>query len=421
MPHPKTELKIERLASEGDGLGRLDGQAIFVRGALAGETVRVDGTPPHMNLVAITTPSPHRVDPPCPHFETCGNCTFQHLAYGEQLAWKRQQVAHAFAKEKLDVVVEPCLPSPLATRRRVTFTARRDGKAVRLGYMAQGSHDLVDITVCPIALPQIVDELEAFRTLCGTLLRGREDVQLMVTAFDNGLDLAFSLDDLPGEDGLAAFTRSFARTGHLRASINGDVIVEREKPLTTFGGGTVSPPPGGFLQAVSEAADAMAALVGDHLKPAKRAVDLFCGSGTFALRLAAKSRVTGYESDARAVEALNKAETTAGTKPVEAHTRDLDQLPLTSSELKVFDGLCLDPPRAGALVQVKEIAKTDIARVAYVSCNPQTLARDAAVLVKGGYTLERVVPVDQFVFSTHVEAVALFSKAKAKAKRSIFR
>ncbi|MEL7230248.1 MAG: class I SAM-dependent RNA methyltransferase [Pseudomonadota bacterium] len=415
------ELVIERLASEGDGMARIKGAPVFVAGALSGETVEVEGDPPHMDLVSVTKPSPHRVAPPCPHFEQCGNCTFQHLAHDQQLDWKRQQVAHALGREKLSAAIEPCLAAPLASRRRVTFTARRDGKAVLLGYMGRSSHDLVDIASCPIALPQIVEGLETFRALCGTLLRGREDVQLMVTAFQNGLDLAFTLEHPPGEDMLAAFTRAFARSGCLRASINGDVIAEREKPVISFGGSTVSPPPGGFLQALREAEEAMAALVCHHLKGAKKVADLFCGSGTFALPLAAQSKVTGVEGEEQAVAALSKAVTHAGTKPVVTAVRDLEQLPLTAQELKPFDGICLDPPRAGALPQVQEIAKASIPRLAYVSCNPQTFARDAAVLVKGGYRLEKVVPLDQFVFSTHVEVVGLFTKARERKKRSIFR
>ncbi|MEM9732496.1 MAG: TRAM domain-containing protein [Pseudomonadota bacterium] len=421
MQSSPVEITIERIASEGDGMGRLDDNMVFVPGALAGETVVAQGEPPRLDLAFVTTPSPHRTEPACCHFSHCGNCTFQHLAYDQQLIWKREQVLHALRKEKVRANVEPCMASPMASRRRVTFTAQREKHGVILGYMGRASHDLVNVTTCPIALPEIVKGLETYRALCSCLLRGRERIQLMVSAFENGLDLAFTLESEPSEDMLAAFTRAFARTGYLRASINGNVIVEREKPIARFGGSTVSPPPGGFLQAVEEAEEAMAALVCGHLQKAKRVVDLFCGSGTFALRLAAQSKVTGVEGEGRAVDSLSKAITAPGTKPVKALARDLDQLTMTASELKPFDGLCLDPPRAGALPQVQEIVKASIPRVAYVSCNPQTFARDAAVLVKGGYVLENVVPIDQFVSSTHVEVVGLFTKARAKKKRSIFR
>jgi len=200
-----------------------------------------------------------------------------------------------------------------------------------------------------------------------------------------------------------------------------EIVFERDKPLIEFGGVSVFLPSNGFLQAVKRAEDTMAELVCTHLKKSKRVADLFAGCGTFSLRLAKRSRVHAVESYKPALDNLASAAGAEGLKPITTEAHDLFDLPLTVAELSKYDGICIDPPRAGAAAQIREIAKTNIAKVAYVSCNTETLASNAKTLIAGGFALERVVPVDQFVFSNHVEAVALFSKQASKAKRSIFR
>ncbi|MGI9366334.1 MAG: class I SAM-dependent RNA methyltransferase, partial [Rhizobiaceae bacterium] len=204
-------------------------------------------------------------------------------------------------------------------------------------------------------------------------------------------------------------------------SVNREVIFERERPVVTFGRAKVAIPSGSFLQASSTAEQEMASLVCKHLNGRKSVADLFCGSGTFSLQLAERSKLHAVEMEGDALDALRSATGTSGLKAITTQQRDLHALPLTASELKVFDGLCLDPPRAGAEAQVHEIAGTDIRSLAYVSCNPATLARDAAILINGGYSLKQVTPIDQFVHSPHIEIVALFTKKPTKASRSIFR
>jgi len=414
------KLTIETLGARGDGIAKIDGRAVFVPFTLAGEVVEAEGELPHLTLNEVLTKSANRVSPPCPHFGTCGGCSLQHADAPTMLDWKRQKVVDCFAAEGLSPEIGTCVASDIASRRRVTFTAQRTDDGVVLGFKERASDDLVGITACSILLPQIADHIATFTKLCASILRGREEIQLTVTACDNGLDLSFALPQELTSGLTADFVRAFAKTNFIRASANGDILVEREKPIVTFGKAHVAVPSGGFLQAVEAIEQEMARLVIGHLKKSKRVVDLFCGSGTFALRLAQRAKVHAVESEKTSLEALQQASGADGLKPVTTEKRDLFEAPMTAKELSSFDGICLDPPRAGAQAQVAEIIKTDIARLAYVSCNPQTLARDAAELVKAGFALDQVTPLDQFLFSPHVEVVALFSRKMVGRKKSIF-
>lgn len=414
------QLTIDVLGAQGDGIVRSATGASFVPMALPGEVVKVSGNAPHFVLEEIITPSPDRVEPPCQHFVDCGGCSVQHLAAESYLEWKRAKVVEAFAAENLTPEIEPCVPCATGSRRRVTFTAQRVGTAIQLGFNARGGDELVSVDACSILHPDITNHLENFAQLCAVMVRGDEEIQLSISACENGLDLDFSLAQAPSETMMAGFVRAFAKTGFIRASVNGVSVVEREKPYVVFGVSQVNVPPGGFLQAVQSIEELMADLVCSHLKKSKKVTDLFCGSGTFALRLAKRARVHAVESEELALAALMSGSGADGLKPVTVEQRDLFEAPLTSKELARFDGVCLDPPRAGALDQIRELIRTDIPAIAYVSCNPQTLARDAALLIKNGYSLKRVVPLDQFLFSPHVEVVALFSKKIIRGNRPLF-
>lgn len=415
------EINIDRIGSLGDGMGLFEGKPVFVAGTLPGETVEATGTIPHLDLQQVLKPSPERVAPSCQHFGTCGGCVLQHASPTLMLDWKQAEVALAFSKMGINVQVEPTIPTSPSSRRRVAFTAKRIDGRVALGFKERGEQYLVDISECTILLPELQAEISPLKDLVKTLLRGNEEIQIAINLCDNGFDLDFSLDTLPSEDMTAAFVRSMAKTRYLRASFNRDVVVETEKPIVRFGNAQVALPPGAFLQAVSEAEQAMADLVCKHLWKRKRVADLFSGSGTFALRLARRSKTHAVEMQAKALSALQSSPPVEGSKSVTTEQRDLFELPMTTKELSAYDGVCIDPPRSGAAEQIKEIAKADIRSVAYVSCNPTSLAKDAKTLIDGGYTLERVIPIDQFVYSPHIEVVSLFSKAPNKAKRSIFR
>jgi 23S rRNA (uracil1939-C5)-methyltransferase len=415
------KLTIEEMGPLGDGFARDHGRGVFVPFALPGEVVEADGEPPRLTLQSVLAQSAERVSPPCPHFGQCGGCQTQHWAAEPYQIWKRDLLISAFVKEGIDVKVAPLLTCPPAARRRATLKARRRDGEVALGFMARGSDELIAIGPCPILRPALEAALPEFATLAGTVLRGNEDVSIAVLEAQNGIAVAIEAEQMPTADMLTALVNRAARSGFLQVAVNSDIVFERAAPQIAFGETLVTPPPGGFLQGVAEIEEKMVALVVGHLKGAKTIVDLYAGSGTFAARLSEKARVHGVESEAAALAALEKAKSPSGARPITAETRDLFEAPLTAAELNTYDAICLDPPRAGAEAQAAEIAQSAVPKVAYVSCDPASLARDAARLVRGGYKLESLSPLDQFLYTPHVEAVALFSKPKPKVKRSIFR
>ena len=403
--------EIERLGGQGDGIARSESGPVYIRYALPGETVTAARQKDRADLIAVVKPSPQRVEPPCRHFGTCGGCALQHFDMEAYNAWKRAKVVDALKGAGIEAPVAPIVPCVPGTRRRVTFAGRRTAAGMLLGYHEALSHQIVDIAECPIARPEIVAKLDELRGLAAIFAAGPAPFRMTVMTTASGLDIACEeTGRLPDAARLAAidFVR---RAGFARLSVGGETVVATRPPVVMFGSIAVEPPPGAFLQATVEAEDAMAALVTGHLAGAKRTADLFSGSGTFALRLASRAAVHAVESDAASLAALDRAARFAGgLRQVTTERRDLFRRPLLARELERFDGLVFDPPRAGAEDQSKQIARSAVLRVAAVSCNPVTLARDLAILIAGGYRVASVTPIDQFLWSGHVEAVALLEK-----------
>ena len=400
------------MGREGDGLARTDGRLVPVPFTLPGEVVETDP-------LRIIDPSPERVEPVCGHFGICGNCALQHWAAAPMLSWKRALVVEAFGREGLDPTVEATVPVPLGSRRRAAFALKVEGHgAVGLAFHERRSHDTFRVEECPILRPEIEGRLSAPAMLARVMVASVTGV--VVTACENGLDVQLVARRQPNDEERRGFTRLLRDhvEGVARLSVNDEVVLALEAPFVRFGDVAVTPPPGAFLQATRESEAAMAALVTDHVGGAKRTVDLFAGCGTFALRLG--GTVHAVDDAGPSLDALAKAARVGGRDAVTVERRDLFERPLSAKELERFDGLVLDPPRAGAQAQIREIARTDITRIAYVSCNPQTLARDARMLADGGWRIASVTPVDQFLFSPHVEAVALFERPKRKKKRPLF-
>ena len=408
-------LVISRLGAQGDGVADTPEGPVFVPFALPGETVTVARVKNRATLLAVIEPSGLRVAPPCRHFTECGGCALQHLSTPAYLAFKRERVVDALATRGIDAPVGDTIACAPASRRRAVFSVRLGDRGIVLGYNRALSHDLVDIAECPILVPAIVAALPLLRHLAGIVAATRDPFHLTVTQTDSGLDIA-AVGSGPLSEAARRAAADFAiRERIARLSVDGETVVEPVKPAISLGTATVAPPPGAFLQAVASAEAAMAQLVMGHLGKAKRVADLFSGSGTFALRLAARSDVHALEADAAALSALDRGfRFAAGLRKVTVEKRDLFRRPLTFKELNLYDGVVFDPPRAGAEDQAKQIARSDVARVAAVSCNPVTLARDLALLVEGGYRVLSVTPVDQFLWSPHVEAVALLEKPKRR-------
>lgn len=400
---------IERLGAKGDGVARTHGTDRFIAGALPGETWEIgDGVPPRR-----LTDSPARRTPPCRHFGTCGGCMSQHMEDALYTEWKTAIVREAFAHRGLDADVRPVLRLPLQTRRRAFLGIERRGADVVIGFREEGQHALVNMDECLLLDAAIVAALPHFKAMARIAMPDRTSGRLIVTRLDAGLDVAFDNGHKmlkPDERAQLAGMADSARIARL--VVAGDPIVVRAEPRLALSGVEVDVPPSLFLQAVPEAERVMIDLVTSALpKKAKRVADLFSGLGTFTFPLARRVQVTALDSDRRAIQVLEAAVRRAsGLKPIEARVRDLFREPLSPKELEGFDAVVLDPPRAGAAEQAERLSRSKVPVVIAVSCAPATLARDARTLIDAGFKMGPVHPIDQFIFSPHVEAVTVFQR-----------
>lgn len=411
-------VSITALGAEGDGIAHTPTGSVYVPFALPGDTLAIARVKNQGTIMSITTPSPDRREPVCRHFGpdgvggACGGCSLQHLSDEAYRAFKRSLVIDALKAKGIVAPVGELVTAAAGERRRTVFTLRRTEKDMLLGFNSPASHHIVAISECPVAAPGIMARLEVIKTLALALATNADPFRLTVLETLTGLDLGFEGIRKVGDKERRALTQAVLATrGIARVSLDGEVLIEPQKPTLDFGGVSVCPPPAGFTQATRPAEEAMATLVSRHLAKCKKVADLFAGSGTFALRLARKARVHAAEGEEKALKALDQAaRNTQGLKPVTVERRDLFRRPLMASELKTFDGIVFDPPRAGAEAQVREMARTTVGKIAAVSCNPLTLARDLGILLDAGWKIDSVTPIDQFLWSHHVEAVALLSR-----------
>jgi len=407
------ELIIDAVGAQGDGIAR--GEA-FVPLTLPGEriTAQMDGS--RGELIDVLDASPDRIAPPCKHFGHCGGCALQHWAAEPYLAWKADQVRFQLAREGIETEILPTFAAPAGSRRRVALHARGGKGGVRLGFKERRSWNLVKIEQCPVTDPRLVAAFPALARLAQPFLEHPKSAPtLHVTLTATGLDI-----DITGVEaksgGLSADARMQAamtagEADFARVTLAGEVVYMARQPMVKLGPAIVGLPAGGFLQAVPQAERAMVAFAVEAAQGANRIADLYCGAGTFTFRLAEIAAVHAADSAAPAIAALKAAIGGApGLKPISAEARDLVRRPVLSTELAKTDVVVIDPPRAGALEQTVEIAKSKVARVVGVSCNPATFARDARMLIDAGFKLDRVLPVDQFVWSPHIELVGVFSR-----------
>jgi len=409
------KLLIDHVGHRGDGVALAGREAIYVPYTLPRETVEVEdvhGHPDRRRLLAIDTPSPERIAPFCPHFGVCGGCAIQHWQPDAYSAWKHNLVVETLRQAKLDCEVAPLIDAHGAGRRRITLHARLGTHDVlKVGFAAAQSHDVIPVDRCPILDPALNGALEAAWALAEPLIKIGKPLDIQVTATDNGLDIDVRGSG-PLTSAMIATLSQIAEKHRLaRLTRHGELVLMRNAPVVAIGAAQVTLPPGSFLQATTAGEEALATLVEQHAGRAKNIADLFCGVGPFALRLARRARVSAFDSDAGAVAALQKAATsTSGLKPVKAEARDLFRRPLMPPELRDYDAVVFDPPRQGAQAQCERLAASKVPVVIAVSCNAATFARDARILVDGGYRLEAVTPVDQFRHTPHVELVARFSR-----------
>ena len=386
---------IVRIAARGDGVTETGRHVPF---AVPGDRLLADGA-----LEA----GPHRQAPPCRHFPECGGCQLQHADDDAYRAYLVSRVEGALAQHGLSTEIRAPHLSPPNSRRRATLRALKLGRAVALGFNAEKSHRIVDMRECHILRPELFALVAPLRTLLERLLPPKRTAEAQMSLIDQGPDLLLKgieagelaaielLNDFSSTQGLARLS--------LDRGLGPETFYEPEPATVTLSGVPVAFPHGAFLQATADGEAALAGAVREALADAATVADLFAGLGTFALALG--GRTYAAEASRDAVLALKRA-----APQIAVEHRDLYRRPLDEAELSRFDGVLLDPPRAGALEQVQVLARSTVPRSAYVSCNPATFARDARTLVDGGYRLDWVRPVGQFRWSTHVELAAAFAR-----------
>lgn len=411
MKQQTERLVIQRMGHRGDGVAETAEGPVYIPYVLPGETIEAERKGDRAEAVSIVEPSPDRIEPICPHFGTCGGCAVQHWSEEKYRAWKRDLVSSALAQFGIEAMVGEMIDAHGEGRRRAVLHAKRGGRNVLVvGFTGRRSHIVVPIDQCPIFAPALERSLAIAWKLAEPLQPGGKPLDLHFTATDSGLDVDIRGSGPLSPDVMAALA-SVAREEQLaRVTRHGELVVQLVEPTLKVGKATVVPPPGVFLQPTAAGEEALATLVREAAGNARRIADLFCGIGTFALRLAESAQVLAVDSDEAAIAALTKAKGAPGLRPIETLKRDLFRSPLTAGELVPCKIVVLDPPRQGAEAQVRELAISGASRIVYVSCSPATFARDARILIDGGFTLSRVVPVDQFRYSAHVELVGVFDR-----------
>jgi 23S rRNA (uracil1939-C5)-methyltransferase len=401
---------IIRLGHKGDG-ETADG--LYVPFSVPGDRVSVETEGERGRIVEIVTPGPARTTPACPHFGVCGGCALQHVEANAYRAWKREQLIQALAQRGIaGADVASLVTVAPRTRRRTVLAARLTTKGVVLGFQERMSHFIVDVQECPVLHPDLAVLIPRLRERMARELPARGQAEIGLTLTATGIDMTLGLPsttiDATRRTRLANLA---AALGLARLTVNGELAAQSRAPLMRWGDVDVAIPAGAFVQAVAEAEAAMQSLVAESVGDAKRVVDLFAGCGAFTVPLARRASIACFDSDGDAVAALAVAARGAkGLKPITGERRDLFRRPLLTHELDAFDAVVIDPPRAGAKAQCEQLAKSKIRRIAAVSCNPATFARDARILIDGGYRLGRVTPIDQFLWSAHIELVAHFER-----------
>lgn len=413
------EVIVDRLGTSGDGIAEHGRQRLFIAGTLPGERVLVRPGPTRgegraASLIRRLSDAEVRIAPACQHFSRCGGCALQHLAPAAYATWKRGLVIEALSRRGLAAEVGDILVVPPGDRRRAAFTAvGRKGGAV-LGFAESQSHTVIDIVDCPVTAPALLRLVPPLRTAFGGLLGAGERAQALATLTDTGIDLVLEIDQPPGlaaREDLArlAEVTDLARLSWRRPEGSIEILAGRREVRVSFDGISAAVPPGAFLQASPVGEAALIAAVLSGLEGAAKILDLYAGIGTFSLPMARHAKVTSIEGDAEAVRALG-ASAAAKAGRLTAERRDLARDPPGPRTLERYDAVVFDPPRAGARAVAEALAASSVGTVVTVSCNPQTFARDARILVDGGFRLLRVQPVDQFLWSPHVELVAHFRR-----------
>jgi len=413
--------KIYSLSPESEGIGEFEGATIKIPFTLPGErvTFKQIGSKRRKKYIfqTIESPSSERQDPRCLHFTQCGGCTLQHMTPSFYREFKKSLITVPLQEHGLDpFLVQDIIILPFGKRRRSNLDATKKNDIVFLGFHRWKSHQLIDLKECHTLSPALASLLNPLKETLTLVLENFQKAKVFLTETAVGVDISLEIQGiLEITEGQKKILESFASKNKVarfvfRHGKKTDCVYMASNPVVVFDGAEVSVDAYSFLQATEEADTLLTSLVMDNLpKGAKKAADLFCGRGTFSFPLSRLMPVDGFELDKAALKALEEA-ALKNQRNITSHLRNLFDNPLSAEELKAYDVVVIDPPRAGALEQIEALSKASVTRVIYISCNPQTFARDAKELAQGGYVLKKIIPVDQFAWSAHLEVVGIFEK-----------
>ena len=402
-----TQITIERLGHHGDGIAP---GAIYARGILPGEVVEGTLIGDRLHDIKITAPSPDRVAPPCSHFKSCGGCSLQHASDAFLANWKAQTVRDALSAHDLTAPIRHISTSPARSRRRATLAGRRTKKGALVGLHARASDTIIEIPNRQLVHPDLIAAIPALQELTAAGASRKGEIALSVTRSQAGVDVAVT-GGKPLDGAFRVQLAALSAQHNLARLTWGDELVAQHRsPVQNIGPAKVSPPAGAFLQATQAGQTALVTAVRDAVGAAKHIADLFAGCGTFALPLSENAEVHAVENYPDMLAALDTAWRHArGLKKITTEIHDLFRRPLFPDELRPFNAVVFDPPRAGAEAQARALAETALP-IAFVSCNPATFSRDARILCDSGYKIHWIDVIDQFRWSPHVELVARLSK-----------
>ncbi|MGM0561892.1 MAG: class I SAM-dependent RNA methyltransferase [Pseudomonadota bacterium] len=418
-------VRIDTIGGRGDGVATLEGRPVFVPATLPGDRLRVRLTAEKAGgmrgePLELLEEGPGRKEPRCRHFGPCGGCQLQHLEDTAYRTWKVDLLTQALGRASIRVDAVSALQQvPPYSRRRAVLAVRRSGEGVELGFRERFSHRIVALKECHVLSPGLFNLCRELKRHLLPFLQQKSVGDLFMSEMENGFDVVLSGTDLPDLQAREVFADPDVLPEIKRFSWSPSIgepvepVVQRAEPEVRFGETSVSPPPGAFLQPTAEGEALLCRAVLEGLpQEAGPVLDLFSGCGTFTFPLSRSGPVRAVEGDLAACTALQNAANRGGLAGrITAEHRDLFRQPLRPEELNGFDVVVFDPPRSGAREQAAHLAASRVPRVIGVSCNPATFARDAALLVEGGYRLVSVIPVDQFLWSAHLEVVGVFVRA----------
>ncbi|MCP5362095.1 MAG: class I SAM-dependent RNA methyltransferase [Hyphomicrobiales bacterium] len=424
-PPATLEFTISHLGGLGDGIAEHEGRPVFIPFTCPGDRVQVRITQEHKDFLraevtALLTPSPKRQTPPCHHFGTCGGCSLQHLNPKTYRQFKQDRLLQAIdGLSNTDTVICPLMETTAGTRRRVELRVGVQKGTVSLGFLPAGQiHGVVDITMCPLLGERLFDETQCLRTALQQLRKPSHLHTVQLTQVENGLDILFTLSKpLPEDDLQQLFTYAAARESVLRLSVRPidacpTRLFQRSDVTLPLGNVTIQLPEGAFLQATTDGQQALTDFILRHSADSRVIADIYSGCGTYSFPLVKHgAAVHAYEGDAAMILAMQQAIHTHQLEPcLTATQRDLYRHPLPAQQLNAYDTIVINPPRNGALPQIKEIARSHAHRVVMLSCNPATFRRDAKCLYANGFQLKEAQAIDQFLWSPHLELAALFER-----------